>query len=154
VYNSFGEQDVLGIFGTEAFLQTDINLILQVVTFVVIGISLFYKNKQKFKIHGQTMGIALVLHIITFLAVMLPSFSNAYSYFTEYTSDLGVQTMWIHAVPGAITLILGLFLVVTWALRPFNVAACSKRKRIMDVTVVLWLISLVFGIASYIVFYT
>lgn len=154
MYNSFGEQDVLGIFGTEAFLQTDINLILQVVTFVVIGISLFYKNKQKFKIHGQTMGIALVLHIITFLAVMLPSFSNAYSYFTEYTSDLGVQTMWIHAVPGAITLILGLFLVVTWALRPFNVAACSKRKRIMDVTVVLWLISLVFGIASYIVFYT
>ncbi|MCW4034361.1 MAG: hypothetical protein NWF03_03245, partial [Candidatus Bathyarchaeota archaeon] len=122
---------MLGIFGTGAYLQTDINLILQVAMFVVIGISLFYKSKKKFKIHGQTMGIALVLHIITFLAVMLPSFTDAYSYFTEYTSDLGVQTMWIHAVPGAITLILGLFLVVTWALRPSNVAACSKRKRIM-----------------------
>ena len=145
---------MLGIFGTEAFLQTDINLILQVVMFVVIGISLFYKNKQKFKIHGQTMGIALVLHIITFLAVMLPSFSDAYSYFTEYTSDLGVQTMWIHAVPGALTMILGLFLVLTWALHPNKVAKCSKRKRIMDVTVVLWLVSLMFGIASYIVFYT
>lgn len=142
-----------GIFGTGALLQTDINLILQAVMFIVIVIGLVYKNKRKFKIHGGLMGIAIILHVISFLIVMGPSFSNSYDYFTTTTSALGVQTMWIHAVPGAIAMILGIILVGAWALRPANIAACSRRKRLMDITVLLWFISLVFGIATYIVFY-
>ncbi len=142
-----------GIFGTEALLQTDINLILQIVMFLIIVISLVYKNKMKFKIHGGLMGIAVILHVISLLAVMGPSFFRAYEYFTNATSDLGVQTTWIHAIPGAIALILGVFLVGAWALLPSNIAACSRRKRIMDITVLLWIVSLTFGIAAYILFY-
>ena len=142
-----------GIFGTGALLQTDINLILQIVMFLIIIISLIYKNKMKFKIHGGLMAIAVILHIISLLAVMGPSFSVGYEYFTTATSDLGVQTTWIHAIPGAIALILGIVLVGAWTFRPSNIAACSRRKRIMDVTVMLWLVSLIFGIATYMVFY-
>jgi uncharacterized membrane protein YozB (DUF420 family) len=141
------------IFGTRADLQVDINLILQVIMFVIIVISLVYKNKMKFKIHGGLMGMAVILHIFSFLVVMGPSFSTNYEYFTIVTSDLGVQTTWIHAIPGAISMILGIVLVGVWALNPSNVAACSRRKRIMDVTVLLWLVSLVFGVASYTFFY-
>jgi uncharacterized membrane protein YozB (DUF420 family) len=83
----------------------------------------------------------------------LPSFNDGYDYFTTATSELGVQTIWIHAVPGAIALILGIVLVAAWALRPSNIASCSKLKRIMDITTLLWLISLMFGIAAYVVFY-
>jgi len=141
------------VFGTGAVLQTDINLILQIVMFLIIVSSLIYKKKMKFKIHGGLMAIAVVLHITSLLAVMAPSFSTGYEYFITSTSDLGVQTTWIHAIPGAIALILGIFLVGAWALRPSNISACSRKKRIMDVTVLLWLVSLIFGIASYIVFY-
>ena len=143
-----------GIFGTGAILQTDINLILQIVMFLIIIIGLIYKNKRKFKIHGAMMGIAIILHILSFVLAMGPSFFEAYDYFTMATSDLGVQTTWIHAVPGTITLILGVFLVAVWALRPDNIAACSKRKRLMDITTLLWFISLIFGIVSYAVFYS
>jgi uncharacterized membrane protein YozB (DUF420 family) len=142
-----------GIFGTGAVLQTDVNLILQIVMFLIIVIGLVYKNKNKFKIHGGLMGIAVILHVLSLLAVMLPSFNNNYEYFTTETSTLGVQTTWIHAVPGAIAMIMGIILVGAWALRPSNLAACSRMKRLMDITVLLWLISLTFGIATYIVFY-
>ena len=142
-----------GIFGTGALIQTDINLIIQIVMFIVIVVGLVYKSRKKFKIHGALMGIAVVLHLISFFTVMLPSFNNSYVYFVTATSDLGVQTMWIHVVPGALSMALGIFLVAAWALRPTNIAGCSKRKRIMDITILLWFISLIFGIASYIIYY-
>jgi uncharacterized membrane protein YozB (DUF420 family) len=142
-----------GIFGTGAHIQTDINIILQVTILIIIIVSLVYKNKRKFKIHGELMGIAVILNLISLFAVMLPSFNKNYEYFTTATSELGVQTTWIHAVPGAVALILGIFLVAAWAMRPANIAACSRLKRIMDVTILLWFISLMFGIASYVVFY-
>lgn len=142
-----------GIFGTRAVLQTDINLILQIVMFLIIVIGLVYKNKRKFKIHGGLMGIAVILHVISFLTVMGPIFFRNFESFVTYTSYLEVQTTWIHAVPGAIAMIMGIVLVGAWALRPSNIAACRRMKRLMDITVLLWFISLIFGIATYIVFY-
>ena len=149
----FGGIRLTGIFGTGAVLQTDINLILQIVMVLIIVIGLIYKNKNKFKIHGGLMGIAVILHVLSLLLVMGPSLYENYDFFTTGTSELGVQTTWIHAIPGAIAMILGIVLVVSWALRSSNIAACSRKKRLMDVTVLLWLISLAFGIATYIVFY-
>jgi uncharacterized membrane protein YozB (DUF420 family) len=142
-----------GIFGTGALIKTDINLILQVVMLTFIVVSWLYKNKRRFKIHGGLMGIAIILHLISLFAVMLPSFNNSYNYLITATSELGVQTIWIHIIPGAIALVLGIFLVAAWALRPNNIASCTRRKRIMDITALLWSISLIFGIASYVVFY-
>jgi len=149
----FRDIKLTGIFGTGALLQTDINLILQIVMFLVIVIGLVYKSKRKFKIHGGLMGIAVILHVISLLAVMLPSFNDGYDFFTTAISDLGVQTTWIHAIPGTIAMILGIVLVGAWALHPANIASCSRRKRLMDITTLFWFISLIFGIATYILFY-
>jgi uncharacterized membrane protein YozB (DUF420 family) len=144
---------LIGIFGTRALIQTDINLILQIVTFIIIVVSVVYKNKRKFKTHAGLMGTAVILLVVTLFAVMLPSFRNNYDYFTTATSELRVQTTWIHMILGAITLILGIVLVIAWVLQPSNIAGCSRRKRIMDITILLWFISLMFGIATYILFY-
>ena len=99
------------------------------------------------------MGIAIILHIISFVLMMGPSFIEGFDFFMTATSEPGVQTTWIHAVPGAIAMILGIILVGSWAIRPSNVAACSRLKRLMDVTLLLWLVSLIFGIATYVIFY-
>lgn len=142
-----------GIFGTEAILQTDINLILQITTILIVVISLVYKNRLKFKMHGALMGIAVIVHAISFFAVMGPSLSSASEYFTS-SSDLGVITMWIHAIPGTIAMFLGILLVASWVLQPSNLATCARRKRLMDITSLFWIVSLIFGIAAYTVFYT
>jgi uncharacterized membrane protein YozB (DUF420 family) len=140
------------LFGTNIFLK-DINIILQIVTFLIIAIGFFSKRKRKFKIHGCIMGIAVILHAISFLTIMGPSFSKGYDYLTRATSNPAVQSIWIHAIPGAIAMILGIYLVGAWALCPSNIAACSRRKRIMDVTITLWFASLIFGIAVYVISY-
>jgi len=150
---NLGGNGLTGIFGTGAALNVDINLMLQIVMFAIIVISLFYKKKMKFRIHGILMGIAVILHVLTFLTVMGPIFFGYFSDFVEYFSYLEIQTTWIHAIPGAIAMVMGILLVGLWALRPSNIAACSRRKRIMDVTVLLWLVSLIFGIATYILIY-
>ena len=99
------------------------------------------------------MGVAVVLHVLTFVLMMGPRFSEAFTFFSTEISLTLVQTTWLHAIPGAVALILAVFLVGMWAVQPSNNAACFKRKRIMDVTLVLWVFSLVFGIVTYILFY-
>jgi len=142
-----------GIFGTYAAFITDVNLLIQIISFLLILIGFGYKIKKKFKIHGYVMGVAIVLHLVFFVIAMWPSFSGEFEFFTTSTSLMGVQAMWIHAVAGTTALILGLFVVITWLLRVSDIAACFKRKRLMDVTFILWLISLIFGIVTYLGFY-
>jgi uncharacterized membrane protein YozB (DUF420 family) len=141
-----------GLLGTN-FFPEDINLILQIVTFLIIIIGFYYKLKKKYKIHGSMMGIAVILNITSFLTVMGPRFRDNFGLLTTATSELGVQTIWIHAVPGAITLILGIVLVGAWAINSSNIAGCIRRKRIMDITITLWSISLIFGIITYLLIY-
>jgi uncharacterized membrane protein YozB (DUF420 family) len=145
---------LVGILGTQAHLGADLNIIFQVITFALIILSIFYKNKKKFIIHGQLMLIAIVIHIISFFVVMGPVFFTDFEGFVTFVSYIEVQTMWIHAIPGIIAMILGTFLVIMWGLNPKNLAACSKRKRIMDITIILWIVSLIFGIITYMLFYT
>jgi uncharacterized membrane protein YozB (DUF420 family) len=139
--------------GHPRFLQTDLNLVLQIIILAIIVASLFYKRKTKFKVHGATMGLAVILQILAFILVMGPTFFNNLDFFSTETSIPVVQTAWIHAVPGAMAILLGIYLVTKWAVKTSNVAGCYKRKRIMDVTIGLWLFSLVFGIATYVLIY-
>jgi len=142
-----------GIFGTSAVLITDVNLLLQVISFLFILVGLWFKIKGRFKNHGFAMGGAVILHLLSFLLAMGPAFMDGFGFFTTDIGFSGVQTMWVHAVTGAIALVLGIVIVLAWIVRVSDIAACTRRKRLMDVTVLLWLISLIFGIATYLNFY-
>lgn len=142
-----------GIFGTNAVLITDINLLIQIIAFILILVGLGYKTKGKFRNHGFVMGVAVVLHLTSFLIAMGPSFLNGFEFFTTDTSLTGVQTMWVHAVTGAVALVLGILLVLAWIVRVSDIKACIRKKRFMDVTILLWSISLIFGIVTYLLFY-
>ncbi len=142
-----------GIFGTNAVLITDINLLIQIISFIILLIGLMYKTKGNFRLHGSFMGLAVLLHLTSFFLAMGPSFTGALDFFITDTSLTGVQTMWVHAMAGAIALVLGIVLIVAWIVRTSNVKGCIKRKRLMDITVLLWSISLIFGVATYLAFY-
>ena len=143
-----------GIFGTGASLEVDLNMILQIASFLILVLALIYKNKKNFKMHGVTTGIAVILHVISFLAIMGPVFFGHFGVYVDYISHMEILTTWIHAIPGAAAMILGILLVALWAPKPANMAACARRKRLMDITFLLWLISMVFGIITYILVYT
>ena len=142
-----------GILGTQAYLGADMNLIFQLTTFVLIIISVVFKKKKKFKTHGQLMGVAIVMHIISFITIMGPVFFTDFEGFVSFVSYPEIQTMWIHVIPGLIAMILGTSIVGLWALNPNNLITCRKRKRIMDIIIILWLTSLIFGLTTYTLFY-
>jgi len=133
--------------------QNDLNFLTQIITLAIIVLSLYFKKKGKIKQHGATMGVAVILHVLTFVLVMGPIFYQNFEFFSTETSFPLVQTTWLHAVPGALVLLLAIFLVINWAVHASDVAPCYKRKRIMDVTLILWVFSLAFGIATYILIY-
>jgi uncharacterized membrane protein YozB (DUF420 family) len=136
--------------GHPFLFNTTFNLVLQIITLGLVFLSLFFKMKNNYKSHGTTMGVALILHLLTFLLIMGPIFFEYYDFFSTETSFTYVQTIWSHAVPGAIALVLGTYLVLRWAINASNIGGCIKRKRIMDLTLLLWVFSLAFGIATYI----
>ena len=142
-----------GIFGSNAVLITDLTLLVQIAAFILLLSALVYKAKGKFKIHGSMMAVAVLVHFISFLIAMGPSFIGGFDFFITETLQFGVQTLWVHAVSGALSLALGFFLVVAWVPKMPDVKSCFSRKRIMDTAALLWAISLVFGIATYIAFY-
>jgi len=142
-----------GIFGTNAFLITDLTLLIQIAAFVLLLGAMIYKTKNKFKIHGSIMGVALIVHFISFLIGMGPSFVQGFGFLATETMQLGVQTLWVHALSGALSLALGFFLVVAWISRTSEIKSCFRRKRLMDATILFWAISLIFGIATYMAFY-
>ncbi|PVX24348.1 MAG: hypothetical protein CW691_08040 [Candidatus Bathyarchaeum sp.] len=145
---------MLGIgLGHPRFVHTDLNMLTQILTLIIIFVSLYYKKKGKLKHHGATMGIAVIVHILTFVLVMGPIFSESFAFFSSEIDLALVQTTWLHVVPGTIAIILAIFLVVKWAINASNTAGCYKLKRIMDITLLLWLFSLAFGIATYILIY-
>ena len=122
-------------------------------SFILVLGALVYKAKRKFKIHGSIMGVAVLLHFVTFLIAMGPSFVGSITFLTTETLLTGVQTLWVHALSGAVSLVLGFFLIIAWVPKVSDIKGCFGRKRIMDATAVSWTISLAFGIATYVAFY-
>lgn len=142
-----------GIFSSNTVFITDFNLVIQIVTFLLILLGFRYKIRKKFQNHGYIMGIAVFLHLVFFIIAMWPSFSGGFEFFTTSIFLIGVQAMWIHAVAGTISLIIGVYIVLAWLLHVSNIARCFKRKRLMDIALIFWLISLIFGIVTYFGFY-
>ena len=142
-----------GLFGTRAILQTDINLILQIAAISLLLIGYLYKRKYKFKLHGASMGIATTLHIISFITIMGPVFVSTYSYITTNIYTPLVLSIVVHAIAGAIVLPLAGGLLVFWVPRPSRVEKCFKRRKIMILTIILWVVSITFGILAYILAY-
>ena len=139
--------------GHPMLLNTTLNMLAQIFTLIIIFVSLYFKKKGNIKLHGTSMGIAAILHLLTFLLVMGPIFAENFSFFSSEMGLPLVQTTWLHAIPGAIALILAIFLVVIWAVKVSNITGCYKRKRIMDITLLFWLFSLFFGIITYVLIY-
>ena len=140
-------------FGHPIQFNTALNLATQIITLGILFLSLYYKKKNNYKIHATTMSIAVVIHLLTFVLVMGPIFFEFFTFFSTETSLNYVQTTWIHAIPGAVALILAIFLILKWAINQQNIDGCFKRKKIMDITIVLWIISLLFGIITYALIY-
>jgi uncharacterized membrane protein YozB (DUF420 family) len=112
------------------------------------------KRKRKLFLHGATMLIAFVLHTVSIIAVMVPSFVSLEGAFVpvDFYNITSIAAI-VHGTSGVLTEILAFWIVANWRLQS-SLEPCAKRKNIMRPTLFLWVLSLLLGILLYLRLYT
>ncbi|UCE43629.1 MAG: hypothetical protein JSV57_04530 [Candidatus Bathyarchaeota archaeon] len=143
----------MGLFNPNAPLTADLNLLFQIFIFILLvgGIAIA-KLRRKFSQHGAMMGVAATFNTVSILIVMIPSLLGFRGLLSNPLSNPALVVI-SHAIVGILVEILGIWLVVTWAVNRRNLKACVRRKSAMRTTVVLWGIELLLGLYTYIMLY-
>jgi uncharacterized membrane protein YozB (DUF420 family) len=133
------------------FLIVTLSLTIQLIVLALLVTAYWSQKTLKFRRHGITMLSAVTLHIIMIFGIMVPSFS-VIAFTQTSISTLIVSLVMIHATFGAITALLGIYVVASWRLRT-SLQYCQPKKKIMLTTFILWLISISLGIIIYVSLY-
>jgi len=135
----------------DPLLSPQVNLAIQVIILFVLFASLALKGKRKYIMHGVTMLIGVILNVISFLLVMLPSLLSLEIVRTDPLSMISIFSI-LHGSLGVITGVFALWLVGSWHLQS-STANCIKRKKMMRTTLTLWLGVLFLGFVLYYLLY-
>jgi uncharacterized membrane protein YozB (DUF420 family) len=132
------------------YVESTISLGIQMVVLGLLISGYLIKRQKKYRQHGIIMLSAVVLHILSILVVMVPSFSAFFGDFSSVNfADILVITTLIHVSAGLLAALLGVWLVSSWHLQ-VSLQTCFKKKRVMDVTLGLWLLAIFLGIVLYV----
>ncbi|MEM2107694.1 MAG: hypothetical protein QXL10_00205 [Candidatus Bathyarchaeia archaeon] len=124
-----------------------VSLILQVAALCLIFAGLELKRRKMLRQHGLVMLAAVAMHTMLILAWMTPSFASLFTSSTNF-ADAFVVAILVHAFSGVAADALGVWLVASWRLRE-DIQACFAKKGVMRITIALWLIALLLGMALY-----
>jgi uncharacterized membrane protein YozB (DUF420 family)/desulfoferrodoxin (superoxide reductase-like protein) len=142
-----------GLVNPNATFSADLTLLLQIVVFLVfLAGFVLVRARRDYAKHGAIMGVAIALHTVSILMVMVPSLLSSGGLFENLLGSLQLAVL-AHVAFGILVEILGLYVVLTWALRYKDVKPCFKRKKIMRAVAVCWTIALILGVYVYILLY-
>lgn len=140
----------MGLFNPNAPFLSDVNLLFQISVFAALITGfLIAKLKRRFMMHGGTMAIAVILNMVSMLVIMIPSF---------LAMEIGLFEFWYirfsfttisHAILGSLAETLGIYIVGMWAFHHKDAKTCFGRRKIMIVTICLWLLDLIIGFYIY-----
>ena len=136
-------------------LLATVSLVLQIVTLLALAFGISAKLLGKLFLHGSIMFVAVIIHAVSFLLVMGPSFFSMISenvLFSNLPTELSVAIL-AHASLGIIAELLGIWLVFGWRFKP-AVKICFGRKPIMRLTLALWVSALLLGVWTYFSLYS
>lgn len=129
-------------------IMAQYNLYLQIVILAIVFGSLVFKKQKNFRLHGITMLIAVVLHLISVAVTMIPAYLNLLPQISQSTMSAPVVTVLIHGVIGILTAALAIWIVASWRLRQ-SLKYCMPKKKAMRVTLILWVTTIILAILLY-----
>lgn len=94
------------------------------------------------------MTIAVILNMVSVVGIMAPSFLAMEKGLFEFWYIHSFATI-SHAILGSTAEILGIYLVGNWVFHHQDAKACFKKRKIMIVTISLWLLNLAIGFYIY-----
>jgi len=96
------------------------------------------------------MLVAVVLHTISILAIMVPSFGAV----TSGDFPIVIPTIpSVHGITGILAEVLGVWIIASWRLRT-SLHYCAPKKKLMRLTLIVWLTALLLGTLLYLNLYT
>jgi hypothetical protein len=95
-----------------ALTSTLFDLFLQISILGLLAVSMILAKKKKMKLHGNTMIAAVVLSIISFVAIMGPAWDNV----GEGGSGSMSTVAMAHVTTGGLAFLLGIWLAGSWFL--------------------------------------
>lgn len=132
--------------------EAQTNLVFQIIILALLFAGLILKKRRSYFLHGSTMMIAAILNAASFMLVMGPSILNLGQLVVDKPLNIiSVATM-AHGMLGAVAEILAVWIVVSWRLRS-STKRCARKRKTMQVTLVLWVIALFLGIWLYALLY-
>ncbi len=126
------------------------NLYLQVLFLALVFVSLGLKMQKKFRLHGITMLVAVVLHLISVIIVMIPSYINLLPLIAEGALNATFIIALVHGIIGILTAVLAVWIVASWRLRQ-SLKYCTPKKNVMRATLILWILAVIVAILMYVV---
>jgi uncharacterized membrane protein YozB (DUF420 family) len=136
----------------EPIAASQANVVFQLIIVLILLASISFKLKRKYVLHGAMMLVAVVLNVFSFLFVMLPSLLGLEIIRTQPLHMFSIVAL-AHACIGAVSLILGAWIVGSWHLQS-STKSCVERKRVMRLVLILWSLALVVGMVLYMFLYT
>jgi len=136
-----------GLFGTKASINSDLNLLLQIIVIIILVIGIKFgkeKTQNSLKTHGRIMTVAVVLNTFAILLVMGPSLIGGFNAALDELASLGFPLTLVHHTLGLLAEILGVVLVF----KKFG-----RVRMWMWLVASLWLIAFVFGVFFYLTYY-
>jgi hypothetical protein len=124
-------------------IEPDMVLVFQSVFLVALFVSMAFRMKGNYLVHGLIMIVSLAIGWVAFLMV-IPSYMDS-SYMQPYMNNSSTLVAFsLHSIFGTATLIFGTWLVALW--RPRSTDFAVKSKRVWQLTVILWLLAYVVGL--------
>jgi plastocyanin/uncharacterized membrane protein YozB (DUF420 family) len=144
-----------GLFGGNATLWSDINLILQLAMGIALLAGMFLAKKKQFRAHGICQSAVITLNLAAIGLFMLPTFKRGVV--SQIPAKLGDPFYGVasaHAAIGTIAELLGLYIILCagTSLIPESLRF-SNYKRWMRTELIIWWIVIFFGIGTYGVWY-
>ena len=133
-------------------MEATVSLVIQIIVLALLTVAVVLKNRKKFREHGILMTTSVVLHIITILYVMVPSFSSFFSSPGTIVIDVIVIISFIHVALGLIAVALGIWLTASWHFKT-DLQRCFSNKKLMKPTLTMWVTAILLGVIMYITFW-
>jgi uncharacterized membrane protein YozB (DUF420 family) len=135
----------------EPFISPQVNAMLQLIILVLLVVGIGMKWRKKFSLHGMILLVAVILNLVSFVLIMLPSLLRTEIIITQPLQAVSIVTL-IHSSVGLVVMILGMWVVASWRLQS-SMKICFKNKKLMRLTSMLWLVVLLVGFLLYYLLY-
>jgi uncharacterized membrane protein YozB (DUF420 family) len=125
----------------------DINVVMQTLWMTLLLVSMWFRKKGNYLMHGILLIMVVSITIVSFLGVLVMSPMDNTSMTEYFGSTVDVTVFFGHAVFSFPALVLGVWLILLW--RPYSATFPVKSRKIARLLTVFWVLSYIVGILDY-----